>query len=327
VRRRDFFKVIAGSAVAWPLAARSQQPTMPVIGFLSANRADSVPQFTAAFREGLAAASFVEGKDVAIEYRWADTHLERVPALAIDLVRRRVNVIFAGGGDVPCLVAKGATATIPIVFTSSDDPVAMGLVASLNRPGGNVTGVTVIASQLGPKRVELLHELLPKAGVIGFLLNPNNPNAEPETANAQAAARGLGLQIHILRVSSDQEIDTAFATLVDLKTDALIVSPDASFQSRRDQFVRLAARQAVPTIYYSREYVAAGGLLSYGASFTGMYRQAGNYVGRILSGAKPADLPIEQPTKFELVINLKTANALGLTIPPNLLARADEVIE
>jgi putative ABC transport system substrate-binding protein len=203
----------------------------------------------------------------------------------------------------------------------------MGLVASMNRPGGNVTGVTVIASQLGPKRVELLHELLPKAGVVSFLLNPNNPNAEPETANAETAAHALGLQIHILPASSDQEIDTAFAKSVELKTDALLLIPDASFQSRRDQFVRLAARYAVPTIYYSREYVEAGGLMSYGASFTGMYRQAGNYVGRILSGAKPADLPIEQPTKFELVINLKTAKALGLTVPPTLLARADEVIE
>jgi putative tryptophan/tyrosine transport system substrate-binding protein len=236
-------------------------------------------------------------------------------------------VIFTGGGDVPCLVVKGATAIIPIVFTSGSDPVAMGLVASMNRPGGNVTGVTVIASQLGPKRVELLHELLPKAGVVSFLLNPNNPDAEPEMANAETAARALGLQIHILPASSDQEIDTAFAKSVELKTGALLLIPDASFQSRRDQFVRLAARYAVPTIYYSREYVAAGGLLSYGASFTVMYRQAGNYVGRILGGAKPADLPVMQPTKFELAINLKTAKVLGLTIPPTLLVRADEVIE
>jgi putative ABC transport system substrate-binding protein len=327
MQRRAFITLLGGAAAAWPFAVRAQQPSLPVIGFLSANRADAVPKFTAAFREGLAAAGFVEGKDVTVEYRWADTHLERVPALALDLIRRRVNVIFTGGGDVPCLVVKGATAIIPIVFTSGSDPVAMGLVASMNRPGGNVTGVTVIASQLGPKRVELLHELLPKAGVVSFLLNPNNPNAEPETANAETAAHALGLQIHILPASSDQEIDTAFAKSVELKTDALLLIPDASFQSRRDQFVRLAARYAVPTIYYSREYVEAGGLMSYGASFTGMYRQAGNYVGRILSGAKPADLPIEQPTKFELVINLKTAKALGLTVPPTLLARADEVIE
>jgi putative tryptophan/tyrosine transport system substrate-binding protein len=327
MQRREFITLIGGAAAVWPFAARAQQPTMPVIGFLSANRADALPQFTAAFREGLSAAGLVEGKDVAIEYRWADAHLERVPALALDLIRRRVNVIFAGGGDVPILVVKGATATIPIVFTTGSDPVAMGLVASLNRPGGNVTGVTVILSQLGPKRVELLHELLPKAGVVGFLLNPNIPNAEPDTADAQGAARGLGLQTHILRATSDQEIDAAFATLVELKADALLVIPDPSFQSRRDQFVRLAARYAVPTIYYSREYVAAGGLLSYGASFTVMYRQAGNYVGRILGGAKPADLPVMQPTKFELAINLKTAKVLGLTIPPTLLVRADEVIE
>jgi putative ABC transport system substrate-binding protein len=325
MRRREFITLLGGAV--WPLTARAQQPPLPVIGFLSANRADASPQFTAAFHEGLAKAGFVEGKDVAIEYRWADNHLERVPALALDLIRRQVNVIFTGGGTVPILVAKGATATIPIVFTSGNDPVALGLVASLNKPGGNVTGVTNIVSQLVPKRVELLHELLPKAGIVGFLLNPNAPNAEPDTANAQAAARGLGLQTHSLRASSDQEIDTAFATLVELKTDALLVMSDVSFQIRRDQFARLAARYAVPTIYYSREYVAAGGLLSYGASFTEMYRHAGNYVGRILRGAKPADLPVVQPTKFELVINLKTAKALGLTVPQAILVAADEVIE
>jgi putative ABC transport system substrate-binding protein len=327
MRRREFITLLGGAAVAWPLAARAQQPTMPIIGFLSGNRADALPQFTAAFREGLSAAGFVEGKNVAIEYRWADAHLERVPSLALDLIRRRVNVIYTTGGDVPTLVAKGATATIPIVFTTGSDPVAMGFVASLNRPGGNVTGVSFILSQLGPKRVELLHELLPRAAVVGLVLNPNIPNAEPDAAEMQAAARGLGLQTHILRATSDQELDTTFAKLVELKIDALLVIPDPSFQSRRDLFARLAARYAVPTIYYSREYVAAGGLLSYGASFTAMYRQAANYVGRILEGAKPADLPVVQPTKFELAINLKTAKALGLTVPPSLLARADEVIE
>jgi len=213
------------------------------------------------------------------------------------------------------------------VFVTGADPVTIGLVASLNRPGGNVTGVTVILSQLGPKRVELLHELLPKAGVVGVLLNPNSPVAEPQAEDAQVAARRLGLQTHILRATSDQEIDAAFAKLVELKTEALLLMPDASFQSRRDLFVRLAARNAVPTVYYSREYVAAGGLLSYGASFTGMYHQAANYVGRILKGEKPADLPVTQPTKFEMAINLKTAKALGLSVPPALLARADEVIE
>jgi putative tryptophan/tyrosine transport system substrate-binding protein len=327
MKRREFITLLGGAAVTWPLAARAQQPAMPVIGFLSSNRADALPQFTAAFREGLSAAGFVDGKNVTIEYHWADAHLERVPALALDLIRRRVNVLFTSGGDVPILVAKGATATIPIVFTTGSDPVAMGFVASLNQPGGNVTGVTFIASELGPKRVELLHELLPKAAVVGLLLNPNVPNAEPDAADAQTAARGLGLQTHILRASSDQEIDAAFATLVELKTDALLVIPDPSFQSRRDQFARLATRHALPTVYYSREYVAAGGLVSYGASFTGTFRQAGNYVARILRGAKPADLPVVQPTKFELAINLKTAKALGLTVPPTLLARADEVIE
>jgi putative ABC transport system substrate-binding protein len=299
---------------------------MPTVGVLSGQGADAFPQFPVAFRAGLSAAGFMEGKDVVIEYRWADGHLERVPALALDLIRRRVNVIFTAS-DVPTLVTKGATGTIPIVFFTANDPVDMSFVASLNRPGGNVTGVTFIANQLGPKRVEILHELLPKAGIVGLLFNPNNPSGEPNTAEAQAAARGLGLQTHILRASIEQEIDKAFATLVELKTDALLVIPDPYFQSQRDLFVRLAAHHALPTIYYSREYVASGGLLSYGASFTEMFRQAGNYVGRILGGAKPADLPVIQPTKFELAINLTTAKTLRLTVPPSLLARADELIE
>lgn len=325
MRRRDFITGLGGAAV-WPLAARAQQTVKPVVGFLSGERADTNALLMAAFREGLSAAGFVEGKDVVIEYRWAESYLERVPALALDLVRRRVNVILAHGA-VPTLVAKGATATIPIVFTSAFDPVAMGYVASLNRPGANVTGVTLIASQLGPKRVELLRELVPKAGVVGLLFNPNNPNTEPDWADAQTAARGLGLQVHTLGASTDQEIEKVFATLAELKADALLVLPDVSFLSRREQLVRLAANSKVPTIYYSREYVAAGGLLSYGASLSGMFRQAGNYVGRILGGAIPADLPVAQPTKFELVINLKTAKTLGLSIPVTLIARADEVIE
>jgi putative tryptophan/tyrosine transport system substrate-binding protein len=300
---------------------------MPVLGFLSSNRAEALPQFKAAFLEGLSTAGFVDGKNLTIEYRWADAHLERVPALTLDLIRRRVNVLFTSGGDVPILVAKGATTTIPIVFITASDPVAMGFVASLNRPGGNVTGVTFIAGELGPKRVELVRELLPKAAVVGLVLDPNIPNAELDAAEMQTAARGLGFQTHILRATSDQEIEADFAKFAELKIDALLVIPDPSFQSRRDLFVRLAAHYAMPTIYYSREYVAAGGLVSYGASFTGTFRQAGNYVGRILRGAKPADLPVWQPTKFELAINLKTAKALGLTVPPSLLARADEVIE
>jgi putative ABC transport system substrate-binding protein len=323
MRRREFIAAV-GAAVASPLTVRAQQPT---IGFLSTNRADASPQFTAAFLEGLSAAGFVDGKNVMIEYRWADSHLERVPALILDLVRRRVNVLFASGGDVPILVAKGTTTTIPIVFITASDPVDMGFVASLNRPGGNVTGVTSIAGQLGPKRVELVHELLPKAAAVGLILNPNIPNAEVDAAEMQTAARGLGLQTHILRATSDQDIEAAFAKLVELKVDASLVIPDPSFQSRRDLFARLSARYAMPTIYYSREYVAVGGLISYGASFTGTFRQAGNYVGRVLRGAKPADLPVEQPTKFELAINLKTAKALGLTVPHSLLTRADEVID
>ena len=326
MRRREFMTLIGGAA-AWPLAAHAQQSAMPVIGFLSSNRADAIPQFRTAFLEGLSAAGFVDGKNVAIEYRWADAHLERVPALMLDLVRRRVDVLFTSGGDVPILVAKGATATIPIVFITASDPVAMGFVASLNRPGGNVTGVTFIAGELGPKRVELVHELLPKAAAVGLLFNPNIPNAEPDAARMQAAARDLGLQAHVQHATSDQDIEAAFAKLVELKVDALLVIPDPSFQSRRDLFARLAARNAMPTIYYSREYVTVGGLVSYGASFTGAFRQAGNYVGRVLRGAKPADMPVEQPTKFELAINLKTAKALGLTVPPSLITRADEVIE
>jgi putative ABC transport system substrate-binding protein len=326
MRRRDFITLFGGAAV-WPLAAGAQQPTMPVIGFLSSNRADASPQFRAAFLDGLSAAGFVDGKNVAIEYRWADSHLERVPALTLDLIRRRVNVLFASGGDVPVLVAKGATTTIPIVFITASDPVAMGFVDSLNRPGGNLTGVTFIAGELGPKRVELVRELVPRAVVVGLVLNPNIPNAELDATEMQAAARGLGLQTYVMRAIRDLEIETAFAKLVELKIDALLVIPDPSFQSRRDLFIRLAAHYAVPTIYYSREYVAAGGLVSYGASFTGTFRQAGNYVGRVLRGAKPADLPVWQPTKFETAINLKTAKALGLTVPQTLLARADEVIE
>ena len=269
----------------------------------------------------------MDGKNVTIEYRRADEHLERVPALALDLIRRRVDVLFASGGDVAILVAKGATTTIPIVFITASDPVVMGFVASLNRPGGNVTGVTFIAGEMGPKRVELVRELLPKASVVGLVLNPNIPNAELDAADMEKAARGLGLKTHVLRAISDQEVEAAFAKFAELKIDALLVIPDPSFQSRRDQFVQLATRYVVPTIYYSREYVAAGGLVSYGASFTGTFRQAGNYVGRVLRGAKPADLPVWQPTKFELVINLKTAKALGLAVPDKLLVAADEVIE
>jgi putative ABC transport system substrate-binding protein len=326
MRRREFISLVGGAAVTWPLAARSEQPKIAV-GYLGPGSVATTPsQNTAAFVGGIAAAGLAEGKDVAIEYRWADSHLERIPALVLGLIRLRANVIVTVG-DIATLVAKGATATIPIVFLTASDPVAMGLVDSLNRPGGNVTGVTFIGSQLGPKRVELLRELLPKAGVVSLLVNPNNANAEPNVADAQMAAHRLGLQTNVLPASNEQELDMAFAKLGQLKTDALLVIPDPVFLNLREQIGALEARYAIPTIHYSQENVVAGGLLSYGANFKAMYYQAGVYVGRILGGAKPADLPVVQPTKFELAINLKIAKSLGITVPPALLARADEVIE
>ena len=324
--RREFITLI-GSAAAWPLAARAQQPGLPVIGFLSTNRSDAFPDYIAAFRQGLAGTGFVEGKNVTIEFRFAEQRLERVPALAMDLVRRKVAVIVTTGADVPAMVAKGATSTIPIVFLTGFDPVKSGLVASLNRPGGNLTGATVIAGQLVAKRLELTRELLPAARIIGVLANPNNPNAETDTVEAQAAGRGLAQEIHVLLAESEQEIDAAFTTLARLKADALVLDADPLFAHLRAKIIAIVERQALPTVYYSREYAYAGGLISYGASFTGLYRQGGIYVGRILKGEKPADLPVIQPTKFDLVINLKTARALGLDVPPTLLATADEVIE
>jgi putative ABC transport system substrate-binding protein len=281
----------------------------------------------AAFRQGLKDAGHVEGQTVSIEYRWADGHLERIPALVLELIRRPVAVLLTGGGDVPPLVAKGATATIPIVFVIGDDPVASGLVASLNRPGGNVTGATIIASQLGPKRVEILFELLPSVSAIAMLANPNNPQSAIDSDVTQEALRTRRKQVHVLNASNQKEIDAAFAALTELKVGALLLMPDPFFQSSRTQIIELAARHSVPTIYYTSTYAASGGLVSYGANFAETYRQMGGYVGKILKGTKPADLPVLQPTKFELVINLKTAKALGLNVPPSLLARADEVIE
>jgi putative ABC transport system substrate-binding protein len=322
-RRRDFIAALGG-VVVWPVVASAQ---LPVVGFFSANPAAPTAHYTAAFRAGLADAGFTEGKNVLVEYRWAEGHLERLPKLALDLIRRRVAVIFTAGGDVTALVAKGATSTIPIVFTSGYDPVKVGLVASLNHPGGNVTGTTLIAGQLGAKRIELLHELVPQIADIAVVVNPNNPNSEPDSVDVKAAARALGIQVHLLEAATGPEIDAAFASLVEQKCGALLVSPDAFFLSNRDRFVRWAAREAVPAVYYTRDYADAGGLLAYGANFASMYREGGRYIGRILKGEKPADLPVVQPTKFELVINLKTAKALGITVPPTLLARADEVIE
>ena len=275
----------------------------------------------------MADGGFVEGKNVAIEFRFAEQRLERVPALAMDLVRRKVAVILTAGGDVPAMVAKGVTSTIPIVFLTGFDPVKSGLVASLNRPGGNLTGATVIAGQLVAKRLELLRELVPAARIVGVLANPNNPNADGDMAEAQTAGRALGQEIHVLLAEREQEVDAAFTTLALLKADALVLDADPLFANLRGKIIALVERRALPTVYYSREYADVGGLISYGASFTGLYRQGGIYVGRILKGAKPAELPVVQPTKFDLIINRKTAKALGLDVPSTLLARADEVIE
>ena len=327
IQRRKFLATLLGGAAAWPLAARAQQSVMPVIGFLSANRSDAFPNYIAAFHEGLAEGGFVEGKNVAIEFRFAEQRLERLPALAMDLVRRKVAVILTSGGDVPAMVAKGVTSTIPVVFLTGFDPVKSGLVASLNRPGGNLTGATVIAGQLVAKRLELLRELVPAARIVGVLANPNNPNADGDMAEAQTAGRALGQEIHVLLAEREQEVDAAFTTLALLKADALVLDADPLFANLRGKIIALVERRALPTVYYSREYADAGGLISYGASFTGLYRQGGIYVGRILKGAKPAELPVVQPTKFDLIINRKTAKALGLEVPPSLLALADEVIE
>jgi putative ABC transport system substrate-binding protein len=326
MKRREFITLLGG-AVAWPLSVRAQQPTMPVVGFVSALASNTDAGRTAAFRAGLAETGFVEGRNVAIEFRWADGHFERLPTMFIELVRRPVSVIFAAGGDVTALIAKGATTTIPIVFQTGGDPVASGLVTSFNHPGGNVTGVTAITGELGTKLFELLRELVPTATAIGMVVNPNNPYSERSAADVEKAARTVGQQVHVMQASNEQEIETAFLALARLKVGGVLVTSDPIFLTQSNQFVALAARYALPATYFTREFVAAGGLMSYGTSFPAVYHQAGKYVGRILKGEKPGDLPIQQPTKFELVINLKTAKALGLTVPSMLLTRADEVIE
>jgi putative ABC transport system substrate-binding protein len=325
VRRRDLLLLLSSATVTAPRGLRAQQKAMPVIGYLiSGSPGPSVP-LVAAFRQGLRETGYVEGKNVAIEYRWAEGSYDRLPALAADLVDLKVDVMVASGAAV--LAAKGATSTIPIVFYGGGDPVAAGWATSLARPGGNLTGFSILVTELMPKRLELLSELVPRAAVIALLVNPNSAAAERQTRDVQEAAGAKGLQLSILKASTESEIDTAFTSLVELQAGALLVGADPFFNSRREQLVALASRHAVPAIYEWRAFAELGGLISYGPSQTGLWRQVGIYTGRILKGEKPADLPVQQPTIFELVINLKTAQTLGLTIPPSILARADEVIE
>jgi putative tryptophan/tyrosine transport system substrate-binding protein len=324
MRRREFITLIGGAAAAWPLAARAQQPAMPVVGFLRNTSPDV--RLVAAFRRGLNEAGYIEDQNVAIEYRWAENQDERLPALAADLVRRRVSVIVTGGQPASH-AAQAATTAIPIVFATGGDPVHYGLVTSLNRPGGNITGVSFLINALVSKRLALLRELVPTATMIAFLVKPTGSDTEANIKDAQTAARLLGLQLLVLNASSERDFETAFATLVQQRAGALVINPDALFTSHPNQLVALAARHAVPTIYYRRETIEAGGLMSYGTSFADAYRQAGIYAGQILKGSKPADLPVQQPTKFELFINLKTAKALGLAVPLVLQMTANEVIE
>ena len=324
VKRREFITLLGG-AVTWPLAARAQQPAMPVIGFLNSASAESFAPFVAAFRQGLSEAGYIEGRNVAVEYRWADEQYDRLPALAADLVRRRADVIAAN--QISAEAAKAATATIPIVFTTALDPVQLGLVAALNRPGGNLTGVTTLNVELLPKRIELLHQLSPNATDLALLVNSTNPSAGALSRDAHAAARSLGLQLHVLEASSESDFEPAFTKLALIRVGGLVIGPDPFFVGRSAQLAALALRKAVPAVFEFRLFVSAGGLMSYGGSLTDVYRLAGVYVGRVLKGEKPADLPVHQSTKVELMINLKTARTLDLTVPASLLARADEVIE
>jgi putative ABC transport system substrate-binding protein len=327
MRRREFIKAIATTAAAWPLAARAQQQPMPVIGFLHSASPGPHADLVRAFRQGLNETGYVEGKNAAIEYRWAEGQNDRLPALAADLVRRQVTVI-AAPSRTAALAAKAATETIPIVFELGDNPVELGLVNSLNRPSGNLTGVTSLNTEIGPKRLELLHELVPTASIIALLVNPTNPGlAETLSRDLQAAARTLGLQLHVLHASTDRDIDTIFATLVQRRPGGLVIGNDALFVNQIGQLAALTVRHAVPTIFQTHEFAAAGGLISYGTSLRDLFRQVGLYTGRILKGERPADMPVQQATKVELIINLKTAKALGLTVPLSLLGRADEVIE
>jgi putative ABC transport system substrate-binding protein len=326
MRRREFITLVGG-AVVWPLAARAQQSAMPVIGYFSARSAESDVPMVAAFREGLTETGYVEGKNVAIEFRWGGGEYDRARKLAEELVRQRVSIIVTSGGELSAKAAIEATATIPIVFNVGDDPVRTGLVASLNRPGRNATGVASFTRVLGAKQIGLLRELVPTAAAVAYLINPNEPTAASQISDAEEAARATGQQFIVLRASTDGEIDAAFTALVRQRAGALLVGTGPFFLTRANKLVGLAARHAVPAMYYRREFYEIGGLASYGASTAEMYRQMGIYTGRILKGDRPADLPVLQPIKFEFVINLKTAKAMGLTVPPALLARADEVIE
>jgi putative tryptophan/tyrosine transport system substrate-binding protein len=328
MRRREFVTLLSGAAVTWPLAARAQQQAMPVIGYLDSGSADSSVGDLAAFREGLRASGYEEGQNVAIEYCWGDDHNDRLPELAAELVRRRVAVLAALGTVPVALAAKAATATIPIVFAIGADPVAAGLVTSLSRPGGNLTGATRLSVELAPKRLEALREILPKATTVALLVNPTDPIvAEAQSKDLDAATRKLGFKVAVLHAGTDPDFEPAFLSIVQMKADALVIGVNALFGRRIKQLAALALRHAVPSIYTTPEFVAAGGLMSYGVSTSEAYRIGGDYTGRILKGEKPSELPVQQATKLKMIINLKTAKALGLEVPPTLLARADEVIE
>jgi putative ABC transport system substrate-binding protein len=327
VRRREFITLVGGAAAAWPLSAHAQQPTMPTIGFLSTASATGIASFVDGFRRGLGAAGFAEGRNVAIEYRWADNQHDRLPALAAELVARRVAVIVTGGATAAALAAKAATSTIPIVFAIGADPVKVGLVDSMKRPSGNVTGASFLANDLVAKQLQLLQALLPPASVIGVLANPDNPNSASDTGKAQAAAASLRLQVHIVNAAAERDIEAAFDDLARVRAAALLVLPDTLFIDLRGRLAEMAAARRLPAIYSNRLYVADGGLMCYGSSPIDTFREAGIYAGRILRGEKPSDLPVVQAVRFELVINLRTARVLGLDLPPTLLALADEVIE